>query len=300
MDMQNTIELAKKLGFIYSDDGDIEYFEFPNETISLPFASFIRTLSALSILTSSNKESLFKTQNTVDKIHFSVGDKISNPQSKFVGPPLTADDAELFNWAFNNLLTSVEKAQEMYFSMYVITLVSKFEAYIQDMVTEISSRYPETMKSNRMISFSEVLQFNEMSSLVEYLAINTSSKSTEGTTTEYICRIGNRYGITICQFKDLLKEVERFVDVRHIQVHKNGIIDTLFFSKYPDAGKIGERYILNFSILAEMSCLFRITVNLIEVMLISKFPKIAIINNLDDLYLEFDRICEKENTEFAE
>jgi hypothetical protein len=298
--MQNTIELAEKLGFNYIDDDDIEYFEFPDETISLPFASFIRTLSALSILTSSNKESLFKTQNAVDKIHFSEGDKIPNPQGEFVGPPLTANDAELFNWAFNNLLTSVEKAQEMYFSMYVITLVSKFEAYIQDVVAEISKRYPETMKSNRAINFNEVLQFSEMSSLVEYLATNTSNKSTEGTATEYICRIGSKYGIAICQFKDLLSEIERFVDIRHIQVHKNGIIDSQFFAKYPDAGKIGERYLLNFSILAEMSYVFRIAVNLIEVMLVSKFPKIAIINDLDDLYLEFGRICERENTEFTE
>jgi hypothetical protein len=300
LDTQNTIELAEKLGFSYIDDGDIQYFEFTNETISIPFASFIRTLSGLSILTSSNKTSLSRAQGNLDKTHFSVGDKIANPHGKLVGKPLAADDAELINWALNNLLTSVEKAQEMYFSMYVITLVSKFEAYLQDIVTEISSRYPETMKSNRMISFSEVLQFKEISSLVEYLAINTSTKSTEGTATEYICRIGNKFGIPICQFKDLLHEIERLVDIRHIQVHKNGIIDSQFLSKHPDVGKVGERYVLNFSILADMSYLFRLTVNLIEVMLVSKFPKIAIINNLDDLFLEFDRICERENTEFTE
>jgi hypothetical protein len=233
-------------------------------------------------------------------VHLREGDKIPSPQGEFIGNPLTSDEAELFNWAFNNLLNSVEKAQEMYFSMYVITLVSQFEAYIQDIVTEISRHYPETMRSNRTISFNEVLQFSEIPSLVEYLAINTSAKSTEGTATEYICRIGNKYGIAICQFKDLLREIEQFVDIRHIQVHKNGIIDSQFFSKYPNMGKVGDRYILNFTILAEMSYLFRLTVNLIEVMLVSKFPKIAIINNLDDLYLEFDTICYKENSDFAE
>jgi hypothetical protein len=300
MDIQSTIELAKKLGFNYCEEDDIEYFEFPDETISFPFANFTRTLSGLSVLTTSNRKSLTTTQNTVDKLHFVEGDKIPNPHGEFISEPLTSEEAELFNWAFNNLLNSVEKAQQMYFSMYVITLVSQFEAYLQDMVTNISKHYPETMRSSKTISFSEVLQFNEMSSLVEYLAINTSSKSTEGTTTEYVCRIGNKYGIAICQFKDLLLEIERFVDIRHIQVHKNGIIDSQFFKKYPNAGKVGERYTLNFTVLAEMSYLFRLTVNLIEVMLVSKFPKIAIINDLEDLFLEFDRICNGEISDFVE
>src|SRR5687768_5226387 len=159
MQIQNTIILAEKLGFSYVDEDDVEYFEFPNETISLPFASFIRTLSGLAVLTSSNRTSLSHAQDNLSKARFNAGDKIPNPRGEFIGDPLSADEAELFNWAFNNLQNSVGMAQEMYFSMYVITLVSKFEAYLQDMVTTISRHYPETMKGNRAVSFTEVLQF---------------------------------------------------------------------------------------------------------------------------------------------
>lgn len=305
LDLTQTIEQAEKLGFGFISDESVNYFEFPNERISIPFASFIHSLAGFKVLTSLAKENLAEGKKNLKSAHDNAreGAQLASKNKDAVGKPLSADDAEIIKLYVGNFLGSIDKAQEVYLSMYVITLVSKFEAYIQNIISEVSRYYPATMKSGKMISVNEILQFKKMSLLVEYLAENASAKSTEGTATEYLCRLGSKYGIPICQFKELISEVEYFIDIRHIQVHKNGVIDSQFHQKYSHAGNLGESINIDFDLLAHMSYVFRLTANLIEVMLAVKFPKIKQVqseNEVDNFFIELERVCEGEKQRFQD
>jgi len=305
LDLTQTIEQVEKLGFSYFSDESINYFDFPNERVSAPYASFIHSLAGFKVLTSLAKENLSKGRENLQDAHDNAreGAQLVFKKKKPTGKSLSAEDAEMIRLHIGNFLGSIDTAQEVYLSMYVITLVSKFEAYIQNIITEVSRHYPATMKSGKMISVNEVLQFKKMSLLVEYLAENASAKSTDGTATEYLCRLGGKYGIPICQLKDLISEVEYFADIRHVQVHKNGVIDSQFQHKYPNAGNLGELIKIDFELLTQMTCIFRLTANLIEVMLAKKFPKIAQVeneNDIDNFFIELERICHGEKYRFAD
>ena len=278
MDKEKIIEYAENFGFEHDKIVAIDYFIFPNEAISLHFVSFIHTLSGLTILTEQTLSSYKKSKKNLNKIHFTEGSILLGPHGESNGEPLTPDLAEMFNSSFKNLLSSVENTPDIFSSMFLITLVSKFEAYIQEIIEEISIRYPSTMNSSKTITFHEVLKFNEMESLIQYLASEVASNATQGLPSQYLCRIGKTFGIQISEFGDLLQEIEKYIDIRHLHVHTNGVVDQKFAKKYPKLKNIGERYTLDFKELAWISCLFRLTVNLIEVMLTSKFSKIEIVS----------------------
>ena len=312
LDFTQTIEQAEKLGFEYFTDESVDYFDF-HDCVSSPFSDYIYSLSGFQVLTSTVKRNLSRENENIkreyDKTQRKGGYYIPHKETGELGEPLSAEDAEAFKQVLGNVLSSMEIAREVYLSMYVITLVSKFEAYLQNIVTEIAKHYPVTMKSGKTVSVSDILQFDEMSSLIEYLAENSSLKITEGTVTEYINGIGSKFGIPISQFKDLIYEVEYFVDIRHIQVHRNGIIDSSFHRKYRNAGDLGKPIKLDFDLLAQMSRTFRLFANLIEVMLLEKFPKIARVSvsaifdedgTVDDIFLKLETICLAERKSFKE
>ncbi len=305
LDLTQTIEQAEKLGYEYFADESVDYFDFPYEGFSLPFANFIHSLAGFQVLTSTVKTSLSKANENIKYAHDNAkeGAQFLHAEKGKLGIPLSAEHAELFKQMFGNLLGSIEIAHEVYLSMYVTTLVSKFEAYLQEIVKEIAKHYPATMKSGKMVSINDVLQFDEMPALIEFLAENSSLKITEGTASEYINGLGNKFGIPICQFKDLISEVEYFVDIRHLQVHKNGIVDHPFHRKYKNIVELGKPIKLDFDLLAQMSRAFRLLANLIEIMLTEKFPEIAVVQSeseVDDVFIRLERIFEGEKNAFTE
>lgn len=305
LDLTQTIEQATNLGYDYFADETVEYFEFPDEVFSLPFANFIHSLAGFQVLTSMVKTNLAKANEnikyTIDNSE--EGAQLLHAEKGKLGVTLSAQDAELFRKMFGNMLGSIEIAHEVYLSMYVITLVSKFEAYLQDIVKEIAKHYPVTMKSGKMVSINDILQFDEMPALIEFLAGAASLKITDGTASEYINGLGNKFGIPITQFKDLISKIEYFVDIRHLQVHKNGIVDLPFHRKYKDVVELGKPIKLDFILLTQISRAFRLLVNLIEIMLTEKFPEIAVIqseNEVDDVFIRLERIFEGEKNAFTE
>lgn len=306
LDLTQTIEQAQKLGYDYYADESVDYFNFQDIGFSLPFVNYIHSLSGFQVLTSTVKRNLSIGNENIKREYNKTlegGYQIPHKKTGKLGKPLSAELTETIRQSFGNLLGSIEMAHEVYLSMYVITLVSKFEAYLQDIVKEIAQHYPVTMKSGKMVSINDVLQFDEMSALIEFLAENSSLKITEGTASEYINGLGGKFGIPISQFKDLISEVEYFIDVRHLQVHKNGIVDHSFHRKYKSIAELGKPIKLDFELLAQMSRAFRLLANLIEIMLTEKFPEIAVVQSeseVDDVFIRLEGIFEGEKNAFTE
>lgn len=260
-------ELTVQKGLIRKEDYTFQenHTVFSPERISTPYQNFLRSMASKALLVDVAYERLDELYSNLERITTSL-----NIAHKYT---------DALNFGASHLINSVNDGQSTLLEMFVTSTVSSFEAYIQDITFDIHITQPETLHSGKTLTYEEALKYSDMNDLIAHLARKQAAKSTEGTPEEYLKRLGKKFGIEISKLDFLIEKVEECIAIRNLFVHNNGIIDATYLHRHSDGiwGE-GDKVELDLSNIAGISEIIRLTVNMIELMVIQKFPRVAVVN----------------------
>lgn len=255
--------IDNSLYFVY-DSISVPYFVFLEsmagnaQVIKLSLSQISKHSSGLEYF----EEHLPEMVEFFKEIEPSVGKEISRDKTPLV--EALEQHTKLFN------TTQVNP-----FEMYLVYVVSIFEGFIQNIHYEVFTNYPETVRSNKTLSYKEILEFPDTASIAKYIAQCEASESTTGTPEEYLKRMAKRFGFD--ERVNLLLEPYSFIiDVRNLIVHNSGRVDQKFLSRNPKTDlKENDKIIINATNISELSENIRLYAEIIESTFTKKFPAIS-------------------------
>lgn len=280
-------EIALKLGFQHTKKHTI----FPHKRMSNSYFRFLHSISINAALVTSFITDLPKRTNTLQQLQ---ADLSENDYKSLFGMNLKIydsikldnSDCKMLKNAINYYVDVNYNAEKALYKMFLTSILSLFEVYIQDVLYDIFTHYPKTLRSSKTLTFEEIINYSSMDELISYISQIEASKSTEGTAGDYLGRIEKRFGIEVLT-KDNINQAST---IRNIIVHNNGLVDSVFLRRYPKSNfQEGEYVELTLQDIANISELFRLTTDILEMSLVTeKFQDIAVIewSEKTDLYLD--------------
>lgn len=120
------------------------------------------------------------------------------------------------------------------------SFTDNFETYLSDLLFEIFLAKPETLKSEQTVTITEVLNCSDIQDFVHYWAKQKIGKLQKGSVKGFLEDTKQIKDLNILH-KDVIKEIDRLLQIRHLYSHKNGIVDEKFLHYYPGTG-IGNEF----------------------------------------------------------
>lgn len=297
-------KIAKESG-IYEELGELarredteeteEYFALELTQVSFPFSQFVRNAAAYTMAVDAGQHKLGTNSESIRGLLAQLN-ALSEPEPH----TLVA-----LNYGFEHFLEVMNTAELSLCRIYLISLVAAFEAYIHDVIFEIFRNYPYCMKNEqRSITYSEALGFTTLDELVDYLASIEAKKSIDGRVEEYLPKLGKRLGIDFDKLTGFIEDIGLVFALRNLLVHTDGIVDRQFMRRYPLSNiQLGDGLVIEKKNLGYISQTIRPIVELLEVMLSKKFPRIATVQWSEDLertrdyaahFEQFKSLCQPE------
>lgn len=137
---------------------------------------------------------------------------------------LTQSDRQLIRSWNKARKVSRSSAEFAISNMYVVALVSTFEAFIQDLLFAIFVAYPASLKSQKTITYEEVLDSLDASAIIETLARREAKSATDGPVNVYLMRLAKKFNVhelpSMCS-----TPLDWVFTLRHCIVHNSARID---------------------------------------------------------------------------
>ncbi|MEL7067928.1 MAG: HEPN domain-containing protein [Cyanobacteria bacterium J06581_3] len=300
-DYEGLGEAIQSLGFTSKKD---HWYAKP-EKMSKPY---IRCLKAMAqntlLLTSGAVESLPEQQDNLNKVENLLGSmqsvEIIDAQDPSNMIPLEKDKLRALSNLLKHRIQLFEDTKKIHSNVYIVSMVSCFEAFIQDLVYEILVCYPKNLRSSKSLTYQEILEHSDMASLISFMAQKESRKSTEGKVEDYLRQLSKRFGLntidSLSEIGVIREGVGNMTGLRNVIVHNGGIVDTAFIRRYPKIGfKEGDSTELTMPELARVSEFFRLTASIIETSITEKFKLVAVVSWSEESEVYLDEILSLED-----
>jgi hypothetical protein len=286
-------EIAKSLGIKRKKD----HMVICHERMSQAYFRFLQAMAknALILTSAANDSSDRKINLQTCEIQLAQsGSKSLEDPSTGNFLVLEQDECKDLRDMIKGHMKMEREAQEALNNMFISSLVSCFEVYIQDLLYEIFVRYPKTLRCNKALTYDEILKHSSIAQVISYMAQLESSKSTEGFATEYLFRMAKRFGINAIEElinKGIIKEgIEKVTGIRNVIVHSGGVVDSAYLRRYPQSSfQEGDCILLDLDDVSGISERIRLTVDIIESSARQKFKSIAVTewSAQSEIYLDY-------------
>lgn len=294
-------QIVLSLGFVHQNQK--EHLFRRHEKMSEPYFRCLQSMAQnallLTLIVDDFPQRLTKLENFRNDLVQTSFVLIGNRSSENL-IELDENDCRILSELLNHRIKLEQDTQKALNRMYITSTVSCFEVFIQDLLYEIFVHYPDTLRSNKTITYEEILMHPNMDSLVSYMAQLESSKSTEGIAKEYLMRIAKRFGIN--GIEDLIKTgiiqegIENLVGIRNVIVHSGGVVDAAYIRRYPQSGfQEGECIEVTSQDIANISETVRLVVGVIESLVTQKFQLIAKVEWSEETEMYLEQILSLEN-----
>lgn len=274
-----------------------------HEKMSEPYFRCLQSMAQNSLLLTSVVNASPKRLTNLESFRnglLQAGSALMGNQSLENLIELDENDCQILSELLAHRINLEEDTQRALNRMYITSIVTCFEVFIQDLLYEVFERYPDTLRSNKTITYEELLRHPNMDSLVSYIAQLESSKSTEGSAKEYLARVAKRLGIN--GIEDLIKTgiiqdgIEDLVGIRNVIVHSGGVVDAAYIRRYPQSNfQEGECVEVTIKDIANISETVRLVVGVIESLVTEKFELIAKIEWSEEAEMYLQEILSLEN-----
>ena len=120
------------------------------------------------------------------------------------------------------------------YDMVLTHTITTFEAFLSDFLVAVFTGRPNTLKSQNVATFEQVLSFSSMKQLINGLAVERAKKILDGNIDKVASNLKNAFSIDITTLNgfDIIREASYR---RHIIVHNKGIIDKKYHEKIPNS-----------------------------------------------------------------
>lgn len=259
-------QLARLTGSVYKMD----HLVVSPPQITMPYSTFLRALSNNTYVVKVAIEELRTNRKNFDNFIKDL--------AKF-----QANEAlEALVWGAEHSRNTVEQAERSIYFMFLVSIVSSFEAYIQDVVFDVYNQYPETKKLSQN-------QGTTLSGLDN--ARKQSRDSTKGRSIKYLEKICSVFEFDATLLDVFNKSIDHCVSVRNVVVHNGGVVDSIYLQRFPEAGfEEGDTIKLEIETTVQMSRSIRMAANAYEMYFGKTFPKIAVLNWNEDIEMHQDAI----------
>ena len=151
-----------------------------------------------------------------------------------------------------------------------------FETYLSDLLYEIFLAKPQTMKSKQSVTIEEVLNCSDLQDFVKYWAKEKLGKLQKGSVKGFI---EDNTQIKELKVIDKAKqdEIEKILQIRHLYIHRNGIVDEKFIQHFPGQFPLNSEHIMPISEICDKLCFLAEVVNDIDNAATAKY-KLAIVS----------------------
>ena len=112
------------------------------------------------------------------------------------------------------------------------SFVDNFESYLSDLLYEIFLANPSTLKSGHQVTIEEVLNCSDLQEFVKYCAKQRLAKLQKGSVKGFIKENKQISDLNVINEVTQI-EIEKFLQIRHLYSHRNGIIDEKFLQYFP-------------------------------------------------------------------
>lgn len=286
-------EIAEALSCKHKKD----HLVFRYERMSQPYFRFLQAMARNALLLTSVANDLprclIKLQ-TVETELAQSGSKLLADQSTDDFVVLEQDDCKEICELINSHIEMKKTTQKALNSMFISSVVSCFEVYIQDLLYEIFVNYPNTWRCSKTLTYDEILKHSSIAQVISCMAQLEASKSTEGFAKEYLSRVAKRFGVNAIEElidNGIIEQgIEKISGIRNVIVHSGGVVDAAYLRRYPQSSfQEGDCIELDLEDIASISNTTRLTVGIIESSIIQKFEKIAVAqwSKQSEMYLEY-------------
>lgn len=126
------------------------------------------------------------------------------------------------------------------------SFVDNFETYLSDLLYEIYLAHPSTLKSQQTVTIEEVLNCSDLQDFIKYWSKQKLSKLQKGSVKGFI-----KDNKQISELKAISpaeeKEVEKILQIRHLYIHRNGIVDEKFLEHFAGIFNTNAEHIMSFN-----------------------------------------------------
>ncbi|WP_375509796.1 hypothetical protein [uncultured Nostoc sp.] len=294
---QSKLERIKQIAEALGCKHNKEHLIHRHEQVSAPYLVFLQSMARNALLVTSFASNLshrltnlqtFETnlvQSGYKLIGNSSGDNLLN---------LELDDCKALSEIINYHVEMEKDAQKALNNMFLTSIVSCFEVYIQDLLYEIFIHYPNTLRCNKTLTSDEIIKYSSMDELISQMAQIEASKSTDGSAVEYLTRMAKKFGFN--KIEELINQgiiqggIEKISGIRNVIVHSGGVVDAAYLRRYPQSSfQEGDSIKVNLQDMASISENIRLTVGIIESLVTQKFGDIAVTewSTQSDMHLEY-------------
>lgn len=112
------------------------------------------------------------------------------------------------------------------------SVVDNFETYLSDILFEIYSAKPETLKSEQMVKVEDVLNWSDIQDFITFWAKQKIGKLQKGSVKGFIAENKQIKDLNVVDIS-VQDDIERILQIRHLNSHRNGIVDDKFLKYFP-------------------------------------------------------------------
>ena len=127
----------------------------------------------------------------------------------------------------------LRRFRQLIYQTMVCRAVDNYLTYIAELLALIFRTRPETLKSNEMVRFDELLQHSKMEDFIGALAEKRVEKLSYKGIRDMSSYFQERLGLELFDSEDDLKRAVFLIEVRNIIVHNRGIVNRIFKSRVP-------------------------------------------------------------------
>ena len=277
--LERAQDIAGHLGYVFKRD----HLAFSLDRISASYQNFLRAMASKATALETAVGSLSEYSDNLNRFQEDLQKgapvkMLLRRTPPFSSRQLETSDVDALEYAVAHYRETLEDAKATLYEMFLVSTISSFEAYVKDLVYDIYTNYPKTLRSSKTLTYQEALECLSIDELIAHLARKAASKSTEGTVEEYMQRLQQKFGVELSGIDFLIKNLERCVAIRNVVVHNNGIVDSHFLSRQPtEMLQEGDKIELTLSDIAGISEIVRLATNFVEIIFVHKFPEVAIV-----------------------
>lgn len=246
---------------------------FIHKTMSKPYSNFLESMAGNAVIVKLSIESISKRSNALDSFQENLSDLVKyfqklelslESQAKKDGVVLE----EIVEHNIDAFIETLDIAQSNLFEMYLVYVVSVFEAFVQNIHYEVFIKYPKTMSNG------EVLEFSNSTEL-EKAAERLATKSTVGTPEDYLGLMIKRFGLGD-NIISIFQPLSFIIEIRNLIVHTSGRVDERFLRRNPTSTlQKGVKIQITATNISELTETVRLCAEFIEMAVTNKFSAIS-------------------------
>lgn len=180
------------------------------------------------------------------------------------------DDLDIWNFQYDVYSPSNTQEGRLLSRILFSSFIDNFEKYLSDLLYEIFLVIPSTLKSQEKVTVEEVLNCSDLQEFVKYWANQKISKLQKGSIKGFIKETSQISNLGVID-DEIKNKIEKYLQIRHLYSHRNGIVDEKFLKHFPGKFKLNAEHKLSIDEFCDIISKIADISNLVDLAAIDKY-----------------------------